>query len=81
MADVADILQRPDGPSYRQDFAPWLIDVTDTLPPAADPALDAAVAALLDGEIIGWWHGRAEVGAPSFDHRSILTGMPLSRRR
>ena len=58
--------------TWSQEFSPWLTDVTDTLPPSADPALDAAVAALLDGEIIGWWQGRAEVGARALGHRSIL---------
>ena len=61
--------------SAREDFSPWLIDVTeiptDETPPSGVPApsgdraIDAALAALLAGEIIGWYDGRAEVGADS----------------
>ncbi|KAL1522300.1 hypothetical protein AB1Y20_017292 [Prymnesium parvum] len=41
-----------------EEYSAWLVDLTDDLPPADDAALHAALCALLDGEIVGWFHVR-----------------------
>lgn len=42
-----------------EEFSPWLVDVSDSFSLADNPAVEAAVGALLEGEIIGWFQAGA----------------------
>ena len=52
-----------------EEFAPWLeyVDQSEA------SATEMAAQALHAGEIVGWFEGRAEVGARALGHRSILS--------
>jgi len=53
-----------------REFAPWI----EELAPAADEEslLRWAARALGRGDVLGWFHGRAEFGPRALGHRSIL---------
>ena len=52
-----------------EEFLPWL----ERVQPAGDgDSVATAVRALVEGEIVAVWAGRAEVGARALGHRSIL---------
>lgn len=56
-----------------EEFAPWLerVESSGADKEDVDPVA-LTVQALMDGEVVCWFEGRAEVGARALGHRSIL---------
>ena len=51
-----------------EEFAPWV----ERVPLGDGSAEEVAAQALHNGEVVGWFDGRAEVGARALGHRSLL---------